>query len=60
MEAEQGIVIEWPRTIRIHGGALYISLPSDWIRSNNIRPGKNIRLQLLNDGSLKIKPEVIQ
>lgn len=47
-------VIEWPRTVRIHGGSLYISLPSDWIRSNSIKPGKNVKLQLLNDGRLVI------
>jgi antitoxin component of MazEF toxin-antitoxin module len=37
-------------------GSFFIPLPPEWITSNGIKKSDPVRIELLNDGSLKICP----
>lgn len=50
------MLIFWGRKVQQIRGSFFIPLPPQWIKSNEIKKSDRIRIELLEDGSLKICP----
>jgi len=46
------------RKVQIINGSQFVSLPRVWTRTNKIEKGDSVRIDLLEDGSLKILPNL--
>ncbi len=44
------------RNVKQVRGSFFIPLPPEWITSNEMKKSDPVRIELLNDGSLKICP----
>ena len=55
-----GRPLRWVRrATRIHT-TLYVALPLDWAKANGIDRYSDIRIELMQDGTLKLIPKVIE
>ncbi len=46
--------IKWTRKAILQKSSLYLCMPSDWARSNNVGRYTKMDISMLSDGSLKI------
>ncbi len=54
MKPENSILI-WDRQLRVHGNSMWLSIPNEYVRTNNMKPGARVRVILLRDGNLRIE-----
>jgi phosphate uptake regulator len=50
------MLIFWNRKVQQIRGSFFIPLPPQWIKSNEMKKSDRVRIELLEDGSLKICP----
>ncbi len=48
--------VQWRKSLISQNGSLYVNIPKTWVIINGLKKGDQIRVKLLNDGSLKIIP----
>lgn len=48
----------WKRNAVKQSGSLYIAMPKAWTESQGIEASDRVRIELMNDGNLKLSPEV--
>lgn len=51
--------MEYTKTRRVQKfgrSTLMVSLPAEWVKKVGLRPGDNVTIEVLDDGSIKVKP----
>ncbi len=54
MQTKKSILI-WDRQLRVRGNSMWLSIPNEYVRTNNMKPGARVRVILLQDGNLRIE-----